>query len=180
MGLILNVSTLYVPMFIRKQKLEMLFKATANAFQTEAPSTRGISFNDCLKLYALFTRAQADESLRKGKDVEVTHRLYENAYNFGRQFRVDFKINDAEVMRTGALIYKILNIDFQGEPLGNIVIKRCFFSNYYSSQVCRLISSLDEGLLVGLAGGGKLSFYHRITEGDEYCRACLETNRMLG
>ena len=102
-------------------------------------------------------------------------RLFQNAYRIGQQFKADFNINTAEeVMRMGALIYKFLKIDFQGEPQGNIVIKRCFFSAYYSSKVCRLISSLDEGLLAGLSGGGKLSFSQRITEGNECCRAYLE------
>jgi len=69
----------------------------------------------------------------------------------------------------------MLGIDFLGEPDGSMVMTRCFFSDYYSSPVCRLISSLDEGLLVGLAGGGRLSFSQRITEGHECCRAHLDT-----
>ena len=77
-------------------------------------------------------------------------------------------------MQMGELIYKVLKIEFQGEPRGNIVIKRCFFSAYYSRSVCQLISSLDEGLLTGLSGGGKLIFSQRITEGHECCRAYLD------
>ncbi len=101
-------------------------------------------------------------------------RLFKNASRIGRQLRMDFKVSAAEVMRMGAIVYKMLGIDFHGEPGGSIVIRRCFFSSYYSSRVCRLISSLDEGLLVGLAGGGRLSFSRRITEGDECCLAYLE------
>ena len=52
MGLLLAISKIYVPQFIQKRKLEMLFQATADAFQVAAPSTRGLSYNDCLKLYA--------------------------------------------------------------------------------------------------------------------------------
>jgi hypothetical protein len=173
MGLLLAVSTLYVPQFIRKQKLEMLFKATADAFQFTVPSTRGISFDDSLKLYAQFTREHAENSIRYSKESEIQPRLFQNANRIGRQFKADFKVNSGDVMQMGSLIYRILKIDFRGEPGGNIVIRSCFFSTYYSGKVCRLISSLDEGLLVGLAGGGKLKFYQRITEGDKCCRACL-------
>lgn len=180
MGLLLTISTLYIPPFIRKQKLEMLFKATSDAFQATVPSTGELSFNDCLKLYAHFTREQADKAIQQGNQLVVQTRLYQNAFRIGQQIRTDFNIHTAEeVMRMSTLIYKILKIDFQGESGGKIVIRRCFFSAYYSNEVCRLISCLDEGLLVGLAGGGKLRFYRRITEGDKCCRACLETARRL-
>jgi hypothetical protein len=174
MGLLLAVSRLYVPGFIQKRKLEMLFEATAGAFGCAAPFTGGLSCDDKLKLYAQFTREQADKALRQGKELETRGRLFQNACRIGRQLKQDFKVSDTEVMRAAALVYRMLNIDFQGGPEGQIVIRRCFFSAFYTGQVCRLISSLDEGLLVGLAGGGRLSFTRRITEGDECCRALLE------
>jgi hypothetical protein len=177
MGLLLTLSTLYVPPPVRKRKLEMLFTATADAFQTTRPSTRGLSFDDGLRVYAQFTREQAEKAIQQGDGAVVRPRLFENAYRIGRQLKADFRVNSTEVMRMGALIYRILGIDFEGEPGGNIVIRRCFFSAYYSSPVCRVISSLDEGLLVGLAGGGRLSFSQRITEGNECCRAHLQTDR---
>jgi hypothetical protein len=179
MGLLLAASSLYIPGIVRKRKLEILFRATADAFQTKPPNAGGIAFDDYLSLYALFTRQQADKAILQGKQSEIQHRLFQNALRIGQQLKTDFRVDDTDVMRMGGLIYKIIKIDFKGEPGGNITIKRCFFSAYYSSQVCRLISSLDEGLLVGLAGGGKLSFSRRITEGNESCRAILETNRRL-
>ena len=176
MGLLLTIATVYVPAPVRRRKLEMLFRATADAFQTALPSTGGLSFDECLRAYARFTREQADRAIRQGGESEVRSRLFQNALRIGRQFRRDFKVNAADVMRMGALVYKMLGIDFHGDPGGNIVIRRCFFSSYYSSRVCRLISSLDEGLLVGLAGGGRLSFTQRITEGNECCLAQLQTD----
>jgi hypothetical protein len=180
MGLLLAISKIYVPQFIQKRKLEILFNATANAFQVTSPSTGGLSYNNCLKLYAQFTQEQALKSIQQGNELNVRSRLFQNAYQIGQRFKADFTINTIEdVMRMGTLIYKLLKIEFEGEPRGNIVIKRCFFSAYYSSNVCRLISSLDEGLLTGLSGGGKLNFSQRITEGNECCRAYLEASRRL-
>ena len=177
MGLLLSLFTLYVPPPIRKRKLEHLFTATADAFQATRPSTRGLTFDECLKSYAQFTRDQAESAIRQGNGAVVRPRLFENAYRIGRQLKADLRVDSTEVMRMGALVYRILGIDFEGEPGGNIVIRHCFFSTYYSSSVCRIISSLDEGLLVGLAGGGRLSFSRRITEGNECCLAYLETDR---
>jgi hypothetical protein len=78
------------------------------------------------------------------------------------------------------LVYKIIRIDLQGGPEGHILIRKCFFSHYYSYEVCRVISSLDEGLLAGISGGGRLKFDQRITEGHDCCRARLlfERNRV--
>jgi hypothetical protein len=175
MGLLLTVSKIYVPQSIQQHKLEALFQATAEAFQVAVPSTRGLSYNDRLKRYAEFTREQADKCIHRGSELRVQSRLFQNAYRIGQQFKADFDINSAEeVMQMGRLIYKVLKIEFQGEPRGNIVIKRCFFSAYYSGPVCQLISSLDEGLLTGLSGGGKLIFSQRITEGHQCCRAYLD------
>ncbi|MBN1856548.1 MAG: hypothetical protein JW846_06330 [Dehalococcoidia bacterium] len=157
----------------------MLFNATADAFHMTPPSTRGKSCAECLRLYALFTREQADSAILHGKQAEVQSRLFQNAYHMGEQFRRDFKVTTTDVMRMGSLIYKMLQIDFEGKPDGNILIHRCFFSAYYSSEVCRLISSLDEGLLTGLAGGGSLAFKQRITEGHECCRAYLQNDGEL-
>jgi hypothetical protein len=173
-SLLLSVSRLYLPGSIRKRQLARLFKITAEAFQTVAPSLKGLSCDDTLKLYALFTREQAGNAIRQGKEVESGDRLFRNAFSLGQQLKADFRIKPADVMPVAALVYRILKIDFDGRPDGSILIKRCFFSSYYSGQVCHLISSLDAGLLAGLAGGGKLIFSGRITEGDACCLAHLE------
>jgi hypothetical protein len=178
MGLRLDLSSIYIPQFIGKKKLEMLFDSTAAAFQATAPDTSGISYEDCLKLYAQFTREQADAAIQKGNSLEIQFRLFQNAYQIGQQFKEEFKIHNArEIMKAGALIYWLLKIDFRGEPQGNIIIRRCFFSKYYAGNTCRLISALDAGLLVGLAGGGQLTFSQRITEGHDCCRAFLDLER---
>jgi hypothetical protein len=174
MGLLLAVSGIYVPQFLRKRRLEFLFDATAGAFQVPAPSSVGLSYSDYLALYAEFTRDQAGRVLRLGDGEEVRSRLFNGACRIGQQLRIEFNIRTfEEVMRVGSLTYKLLKIDLRGDRQGDIMIKQCFFSAYYSSQVCRLISALDEGLFAGLSWGGRLSFSQRITEGSQCCRAFL-------
>jgi hypothetical protein len=176
-GLFLAASSIYIPQFIRKRKLEDLFQATADAFGIDKPSTKSLPYDQCLELYARFTQNEAGRAIQQGKDLEVQSRLRRNAYCIGEKLKADFHIRTAEeVMRLSALVYKLLHIDFHGESGGNIVIRECYFRAYYSSSVCRLISSLDEGLLAGLSGGGKLSFSQRLTAGNECCRAFFEAD----
>jgi len=176
-GWLLTLSALYVPPSLRKRKLKLLFAATADAFEVAAPSLHGQSYDDSLRLYARFTREQAEEAMRRGREKEVRLRLRDNAYRLGQQLRHDLKLGPADVMRAGRLVYRMLGIDFRGNDEGTIVISRCFFSAHYSSEVCRLISSLDEGLLLGLANGGAFTFHQRMTDGAECCRAHLAMQR---
>ena len=175
MGLFLTLSKIYVPRFLRKRKLELLFDATADAFRVPIPSTRGLSFNNCLVLYAQFTRDLAAKSIQQNNRFEIESRLFKNAYRIGRQFKTDFHINNLdEAMVMSRVIYKLLKIEFCGKSDGNIIIERCFFSSYYSNDICQLISFLDEGLITGLSGGGKLTFSKRLTSGDRCCHAHVE------
>jgi hypothetical protein len=174
MGLFLAAAGLYIPPFIRKRKLAMLFQSAAVAFQSPVPPSDGLSYDDALLLFARFTREQAEKTVRQGNRSEVQSRLFHNTCEIGRQLKTDFNINTLpEVMRMSRIIYRLLKIDFQGDSRGEIVIHRCFFSTFYSEDICRLVSALDAGLLAGLSGGGKLHFTRRITEGHSCCRASL-------
>ena len=92
MGLLLAISKIYVPQFMQKRKLEMLFDATADAFQVAAPSIRGLSYNDCLKLYAQFTRSKPINQFNEGNELKMQSRLFQNAYRIGQQFKADFNV----------------------------------------------------------------------------------------
>ncbi len=151
-----------------------LFSSTADAFGAEMPSMRGVGFEDCLKRYALFTREKAEEAVRNGAESEVKQRLYQNAYHMGQGLREEFGVRSMkEAMKLARIIYGMIEINFRGEPSGDVMISRCYFSSFYSPEVCAVISSIDAGLLSGLSGGGRLIFQQRITEGTECCRASL-------
>ena len=173
MNMLLALALVYVPPTIKKARLLELFEATADAFQCQPPSYDGLSFRQNLEQYAIFTRDKAEEAIRLGKEMEVKPRLYQNASSIARNIKKSLRINSpADVMQAGRVIYRILNIDFRGNSDGRIIIRRCFFSSYYSGDVCRVISSLDEGLMEELSGG-TFRFSQRITEGAECCRARL-------
>jgi hypothetical protein len=163
---------LYIPEFIKKKKLNELFCLTADAFQSELPELRGLTFAECLSKYALFTKEQAERYLQSGRPLEeVKNRLYQNSCIFGQNLRKSLRIVTwEEAVTVLKVIYKLIMIDFQCDRQGEIIIKQCFFSKYYSGGVCKLISSLDEGLTAGLSGGGRLCFNQRITEGGSCCK----------
>ncbi|HYE81750.1 MAG TPA: hypothetical protein VEG39_06225 [Clostridia bacterium] len=170
--MLIKIMQIYTPEFIKKKKLEELFRLTADAFQSELPELRGLSYAVCLSEYALFTKKQAESSLQGGRPLEeVKYRLYQNSCAFGQDLRKSLYIKTwEEAVAVLKVIYKHIGIDFQCDRQGEIIIKQCFFSKYYSGEVCRLISSLDEGLAEGLSGGGRLFFNQRISEGGSCCR----------
>ncbi len=169
----LSMLKIYVPTFVKKTKLEELFDLVADAFGKEKPSSKGLSYKERLKAFALYTAEEAEKQIHEGHAVEDTKkRLFENARRLGLKIRKDIGIREPkDVMEMTRILYRLLGIDFSGKLNGEVTIKKCFFSDYYSPQVCRFISSLDEGVAAGLSGGGRLSFFQRITEDKDCCRA---------
>jgi hypothetical protein len=174
--MLLKIMQICMPEFIKKKKLYELSLLTADAFQSELPELKGLSFAECLSKYALFTKEQAESYLQSGRPLEeVKHRLYQNSCIFGQKLRKSLHIVTwEEAVTVLKAIYKLIGIDFQYDRQGEIIIKQCFFSKYYSGEVCRLISSLDEGIAAGLSGGGRLCFNQRITEGGSCCKGFLD------
>jgi len=173
MNLLLSIARIYVPAFIKKKKVQELFELTADAFQSDLPAIKKLSYDDCLKAYAYFSKTKAEEVIKLHKNTEtVKKRLYRNAYQMGEKLRNDFHVKtQADVIHLSKILYKILKIDFTGNAFGEVIIKRCFFSPFYTPDVCGLISSLDEGVAAGLSAGGRLVFKERITEGKNCCQA---------
>jgi len=173
MNLRLSALKIYIPTFIKKKKLEELFALVADAFGEAKPPLKGRSYKEQLNAFAKFTVRQAEKHIQKGQNLEETkRRLFENACRLGQKIRNDFNIRKTkEIMQISRILYQILDIEFEGTLSGDVTINRCFFSGYYSSQVCQVITSLDEGVAAGLSGGGRLNFYQRITEGKDCCKA---------
>ncbi|AHF09312.1 MAG: hypothetical protein J5Y07_05895 [Dehalobacter sp.] len=174
--MLLKIIQRCLPEWIKRKKLKELFRLTADAFQSELPELKGLSSAALLPQYTLFTKEQAENHLQSGRPLEqVKQRLYQNAYRFGRNLRKTLHIGTWEEAVTALkVIYQLIGIDFQCDRQGEIIIRQCYFSSYYSGEVCKLISALDEGLAAGLSGGGRLCFQHRITEGNECCKGYFQ------
>jgi hypothetical protein len=164
---------LYVPDFVRRRALRELFQATATAFGTSVPAPSDESADQLLERYAAFTAAQATVALASGKDVApIRRKLFESAYAMGVRLRRELGVNSTtDAMAAARAVYRMLRIDFRTPAEGEVRIPQCYFSRFYSPAVCELISALDQGLLAGLSGGGRLAFRQRITEGAACCVA---------
>jgi hypothetical protein len=175
MNLLIKILPHNLPVFIREEILAALFEATAEAFESPAPAVDHLSYDECLRAYALFTREQAETALQSGRDVlAIKTQLYQNAYPLGAKLRRWSGLGlqpgvDAmeEVMELGQIIYRAIGVEIQGDAQGSVTVSRCYFSQFYSAQVCDLISALDDGVFSGLSGGGRLAFLERMTENAE-------------
>jgi hypothetical protein len=176
MNILLKILPHNLPAFIREEILAELFEATADAFECPAPAHDHLSYDECLRTYALFTREQAEKALRAGRDIPaIKTRLYQNAFPLGEKLRKWFGVDMMEeVMELGQILYRAIGVEIQGDIQGDVTVKRCYFSQFYSGPVCDLISALDDGVFSGLSGGGRLAFSERLTEGKECCRAKLQ------
>jgi len=177
MNLRLAVVAWYVPPRVKRRMLEDLFRVTAEAFgRASAPTSRGLSFEEGLRAYAAFTRAEATRAIEDGRDVEaIRDRLREGARRMGEALRERLRVSSRdEVMRALAIAYRQIGIDLAGDQGGEVIVRRCYFSAFYRPEVCGLISALDEGIAAGLSAGGVLVFQGHITDGAESCRAHLD------
>lgn len=164
---------LHVPEFVRRRALLELFAATAGAFGASVPALDGAHADDVLATYAAFTAGWANEAIDGGRDlVPIKRLLFDSAFAIGARLRRELGIGSvADAMTAGHVVYGILRIDFRRAADGDVRIRQCFFSQFYSPPVCELMSSLDQGLVAGLTAGGRLEFRRRITEGARWCEA---------
>lgn len=163
----------YMPEFVRQRALRELFRSTATALGASMPAMYGASAEELLHRYALFTAEEAGALVRSGHDlVPIRYRLYDSAHAIGTSLRHELQITSArDSLAAARAVYRSLRIDFRPMPEGDVRIPRCFFSRFYSAPVCHLVSALDQGLLAGLSGGGRLEFRQRMTEGAPCCVA---------
>lgn len=173
MNLRLFLAGIYIPSFVKKRKLAELVSLTAQAFGVQMPDLRTHNYEAYLQQYALFTRTETERIIDDPiKKESVKKQLFKNAYQLGAKLRKDFRIKLIdEALTLSRILYRLIEIDFQSNSDGEIIIKKCFFSNWYTPEICDFISALDEGILTGISGGGKLCFSQRITDGTDCCRA---------
>ncbi len=153
------------PALLGRACVGRLAMVTAEAFRS-AP--RKVSDLDCL---VSFTAEQAEAALRAGcGTAEIEERLLSGARRLGRSIRFWLGIRDAgAAMAVARTVYGMLSIDFRADAAGRFTVSRCRFSSCYTPAVCRLISSIDRGLVSGLTNGARMTFTRRITEGSPVC-----------
>ena len=173
MSLRLRALELHIPGWVARSALRQLFEATASAFGCDPLDVRGLTQRELLERYALFTTTCAARALADRSDTDAAAgRMWSNAYVLGESLRRRLGVRTrAEALRAARVAYRMIAIDLKADEHGDVVVDRCPFAAWYSPGVCRLMSSLDAGLIAGLTHGGRLRFSQRITEGKPQCLA---------
>ena len=175
----LSLLSVFLPSRVKKKKLQELLDITAEAFQISPPHLGKSRFDELLELYALLTSKMAQRYSESEEEVkQVKERLHDGAVRIGERFREELKIRTRkDSMAAAGLLYRAIGIDFRYDESGGVTIRQCYFSEFYSCEVCWIISSLDEGIIEGLSGGGRLSFFSRMTEGNKMCVGAIDFGR---
>jgi hypothetical protein len=171
MSLPLLALELHLPGWVARSALLRLFAETASAFGCEPPDVRGLSQRELLDRYVAFSAACAERTPERDADV-VSERMWESAHAMGASLRERLGVRSrSDEVRAVRLAYRMIGIDLHADERGRVVVHRCAFAERYSPAVCRVMSSLDAGLVAGLTNGGALTFSSRITEGMPRCLA---------
>ncbi|MCD8335677.1 MAG: hypothetical protein LUD18_00090 [Lachnospiraceae bacterium] len=166
--------------FGARLEIQILMRQTAKAFRedgcaSKSPLFRKHSRDCCLNTYARFTADTARRAINNGQDMKhLHHRLYHMARHLGTQLRRRLKPeNDQECQDIIALLYRNIGINIKESSPGEFTVQKCYFSTFYTPDICAVISAIDQGIFAGIYGRGKLTFQERITEGRYACKAFL-------
>lgn len=152
----------------RRIELQLLMNLTARALRRPARRIWTLPNGEALRVYAAFTR----EALQNGVDDEVIRRMNDEAYRMGRRLRRLFWLRrQADIEAFVTTLYRHIGIRIEGHLPGHLCFRHCYFSHFYSPDICLAASALDDGIMRGLAGSGHLRFQQRITEGYPCCKA---------
>jgi predicted ArsR family transcriptional regulator len=171
MNLRLLLIKAYIPEFIRKKILVHLFKRTAAAFDVPVPPLPA-NCADLLQAYARFTRQQAANVDAERKKSTLNQRLFEQMQQLGTSCRKRLRLQtEKQAVEALQIIYRLINIELKTTQDDVLRIEKCFFSDFYSPETCKLISAMDRGMVSGLTNGLHLEFEERLTEGNSCCLA---------
>ncbi|MBP5771323.1 MAG: hypothetical protein J6W75_08175 [Bacteroidaceae bacterium] len=152
----------------RRIELQQLMNLTARALGKPARRIWTLQNDEALRVYAEYTR----DHLQGDVEESLLQRMNVEAYKVGRLLRWLFCLRtQADIELFIIALYRNIGIRLEGQLPGQLCFRSCFFSQYYTPAICLTASALDEGIIRGLSGGGRLIFQQRITEGCKFCLA---------
>ncbi len=165
---------------VKLRMLNELARVTAEGFGTGVPEWAGESFAARLTEYAAFTARESARLLAAGDDaatVAAKDRLRSGSRELGDSLRRTLGLRGVdEAFAALQLLYRQIEIELGGGPVGEVTVGRCFFSSFYSEAACRMVEAVDQGLVNGLFDGASLEFSERLTGGKARCRAFIRTS----
>jgi len=165
---LLHLWEAHTPQIVLRVQLQILMDLTARAFRRRGRRLWTRRWRDGLREYAEYTRRYCEDA--------DPRRLYALSFALGARLRRATGFTDpGDLRRLVFWLYRGIGIAMDGELPGGITVSRCFFSDYYASRACAVMSRMDSGIVGGVMGGGRLVFTERITEGRPCCKACLRS-----
>jgi hypothetical protein len=174
MKMLLKMLERHMPTLIKRWQLQGLFRITAASFQCRCPLLPRGTPTQALQYFAEFTREQVLQQItQKQKNTSARKRLFQGSYRMGVILRrlLHLKQPD-EQFKLLQILYR--NIEIEWEKGAVLTVSHCYFSKFYSKEICQFMSAMDEGFMAGLFHGARLTFYRRITEGNPCCKAYLK------
>ena len=159
----------------RRIELQLLMNLTAHALDQKPKRIWTLPNAEALRVYADFTSS----NLQAGADEPLLERMHTEAYKMGRLLRRLFLINnEARAQQLIVALYRNIGIKLSFESSRQLCFHRCYFSRFYTPQICQAASALDSGIIYGISGQSAkhLQFSQRITEGCKCCRAHFTIN----
>lgn len=181
---LLTILEKHTPDRIAAIEIQILMSATERAFGRRGPAVWFRTPRRARSLYAAFTTSCLHDSGVRSRDsrpqadsrMQAVKReaLRREARKLGSAIRrvTGFR-KKKDLTRLIFYLYKTIGIRMSGELPGDITVSRCFFSHCYTPRDCAVMSLMDEGVIAGICGGGRLVFSERLTEGCGRCRACF-------
>ena len=158
----------HTPEFVRSIQIQILLNATTSAFGRPEKRVWHLPGDRALAAYTAFTKECMSEPAADRR------RVYRCAYMLGRKVRnITGFSAERDRERLVIWLYGNIGIRMMGHLPGEIVIPSCYFGQFYTPAQCRTMSLMDQGIISGICGGGKLIFTKRITQGYSRCAACL-------
>ncbi len=159
-----------------KLELKILLRQTAKAFGEKTPKMKGLSAAEPLECYAAYTADAARRAIGDGQDLSgLRRRLFAMTARLGGRLRrlLEPK-SERDCQAIIRMLYRNIGITIREESPGSFCVFACYFSAFYTPDVCKVISAVDQGIFAGIYGGGRLMFRERITEGSRECMADLK------
>lgn len=154
----------------RRIEIQTLMQLVTAALELPCQNLLFMPSAQSLGRFATFTAEHLASS-----NKEQQQRLHTKAFRLGKRLRQCLNSRDDEALSKFTFqLYQNIGIQMEGRFPKRVIVRRCYFGQHYSPQICSLASLMDEGVICGLFGGGRLVFDERITEGKERCQCFLD------
>lgn len=192
MSLRLTAANLLVrgPVMIRWLELvdHMVYSSLA-AIMADLPTRAPVDLEGVPRGAVRYRRAMAERHARMvdaliedlGREAGVREgrrAMREAGLALGKRLRSELDLSDGmeDLFAAAKLLYRVLGIEFQVAREGEgarMTVHRCSLSEHYSELTCKVMSAMDEGVVMGLSPKAAMAFTRCNSGGERPCEAVI-------